>query len=109
MENQKSKKILIISLVIILLIVLVIVVVLNKKDNLKTENQGEDVKAQSIIQELKEEIIQENSKVSVGEYVIPKEKDFTWENVEGGVAITGYTGVHKTIKIPEKLNGKKED
>lgn len=39
-------------------------------------------------------------------YTTPEESDFTWEEVENGVAITQYTGKYKNVDIPDTLGGK---
>ena len=48
----------------------------------------------------------ENAKADVGEYVTPAEADFTWEEVDGGVSVTGYSGEARAIIIPAQLGGK---
>lgn len=49
---------------------------------------------------------EENSSVKVGKYKVPDESDFSWEDVEGGVVITEYTGTDKSVEIPSKIDGK---
>ena len=112
MENQKSKKtlvILAISIAIIVLIVTVLVLALGKKDNTEPEKQNEVVESGNEIENFMDKISEagkENSKVDVGKYVIPEENDFIWEEVEGGVAITKYTGEAIAVEVPEKLDEK---
>ncbi len=53
-----------------------------------------------------ESVGKENAKADVGEYVTPAEADFTWEEVDGGVSVTGYSGEARAIIIPAQLGGK---
>ncbi len=46
-----------------------------------------------------------NSKNKVGKYVKPKESAFVWEYVDGGIAITEYTGTDKAVIVPDTLGG----
>lgn len=53
-----------------------------------------------------DETAKENSKNKVGDYVKPDESAFSWEDVDGGVAITEYKGTDKAVIVPETLAGK---
>lgn len=48
----------------------------------------------------------ENAGKDAGEYVTPDEADFLWEDVDGGVMITGYFGDATAVRIPSQLGGK---
>lgn len=52
-----------------------------------------------------ESVAEENSKADVGKYATPSESAFTWEDTDGGVMLTGYTGEDTAIIIPEQLGG----
>lgn len=58
------------------------------------------------IEEEISKMAEENSSVKVGKYKVPSESDFYWEDVDGGVVITEYTGTEKSVEIPSKLDGK---
>ena len=63
---------------------------------------------QQKIDEVQEQIDNTNSKNSnerIGTYVTPDESSFSYEKVENGVAVTGYSGTEKAIVIPESLGG----
>ena len=52
------------------------------------------------------EIAESNANVEVEKYITPAESAFTYEECEGGVAITGYSGDDKAITVPESIGGK---
>ncbi len=58
------------------------------------------------IEEEISKMAEENSSVKVGKYKVPSESDFYWEDVDGGVVVTEYTGTEKSVEIPSKLDGK---
>lgn len=49
---------------------------------------------------------QQNSQASIGNYKTAKEQDFAFEDVEGGVKITSYTGDVEALQVPSTLGGK---
>lgn len=53
-----------------------------------------------------DDIAEENKNVDVGTYVTPDESCFSWEDADGGVAITEYTGTDMAVIIPATLDGK---
>lgn len=61
-------------------------------------------KIESIQSEI-EAIASENADADIGQYVTPDASCFTCEQVDGGVAITGYTGEAHAITVPEVLAG----
>lgn len=64
------------------------------------------VEEQEDVFEQMESVAAENSAQSVGTYSVPAETDFLWEDIEGGVALTGYTGTITAVEIPAHLDGK---
>ena len=56
--------------------------------------------------DIMESIAEENSDADVSSYVMAAESDLTWEEVEGGVSITGYTGADTAIELPAQISGK---
>ena len=48
----------------------------------------------------------ENASVEMKEYVLAGEGDFSYEETENGVKITGYTGTETFLQIPDKIGGK---
>lgn len=52
-----------------------------------------------------ESIGSENAGQDVGSYAEGSDADFTWETVEGGVAITAYTGTATAVTVPAQLGG----
>ena len=55
--------------------------------------------------DIMESIAEENSDADVSSYVMAAESDLTWEEVEGGVSITGYTGADTAIELPAQISG----
>ena len=64
------------------------------------------VENQNDIFEQIEDVAQNNAQAEVGKYVLVTEADLNWEDVENGVAITGYTGTHTAVEIPAQVGGK---
>lgn len=91
----------IIALLVCLILALTMVGCGKDKTN-DDELQNDIDKVQSQIDNTAEE----NSKNKVGKYVTPDESAFVFEDVTGGVAITGYSGSDKAIIIPDTLGGK---
>lgn len=61
------------------------------------------------IQDIQKEMDEQgkkNTNAKIEKYMKPEETDFSWEEVEDGVAITEYTGTDTAIYLPEKLDGK---
>ena len=71
----------------------------------KEEAENIDEEINDVHQQL-EDIAEENKDAKVGDYVIPSEDDFYWEDVEGGVAVVNYYGAEPAIAIPDTLGGK---
>ncbi len=91
----------IISIVISITIILCLCTACDGKND--SEN---DIKTQiDDAEEKVEEIAQNSSKVDVGKYVLVSEDKFSYETVDGGVAITLYSGEDTAIIIPDKIAG----
>lgn len=80
-----------------------------KKEEIESEGNDMDQSQaghQDDIFDVIESIGQENSDAEVGNYEVPPEMDFIWEDVENGVALTRYTGTITAVQIPSQLGGK---
>lgn len=77
-----------------------------KKEEPKETNQAAVEEKQEDVFDIMESIAEENSDADVGSYVVAAEADLTWEEVEGGVSITGYTGADTAVEIPAQIAGK---
>lgn len=59
---------------------------------------------QGVLEQI-DDIGKENADVEIGEYQFVNEAELTWEETEGGVALTGYTGTATAIEFPTQVNG----
>lgn len=75
-------------------------------------DEAEELKSNTTVNEMQnalneiDEIAESNANVEVEKYITPAESAFTYEECEGGVAITGYSGDDKAITVPESIGGK---
>lgn len=61
---------------------------------------------QDEVSQIMESLATQNAAAEVGEYVLVEEADLSWEEVDGGVAITSYTGTATAIELPAQVDGK---
>lgn len=72
----------------------------------KVENNQETEQTFGDLQQDFDEIKEESVNSQVSEYVTPEETDFSWVEVEDGVAIERYHGTATAINVPAQLGGK---
>lgn len=105
------------AILIIGAVAVVLVMTKNKEDSnidemdsdtkIETSNKSEEntSELQDFLGDIEEQG-QQNSQVSIGEYQLAKEEDFTFEDIEGGVKITDYIGNVEVLEVPPTLGGK---
>lgn len=98
---SKSQK----SAISIILCAFMLVSFIGCNANNESEDAAELQSDINNVQSQIDEIVDENSQVEAGAYVTPDESCFSWEEVDDGVAVTGYIGQDTTIIIPEQLGG----
>lgn len=122
---KKEKGIGLVAFIIIFVAILIIgavavvLVMTNDKDEEKSDKKDSGTKIETSnkkddedtngVQDFLGDISQQgqqNSQTSIGNYKTAKEQDFTFEDVEGGVKITKYTGDIEALQVPATLGGK---
>lgn len=76
------------------------------KQEIKEEGNEKLEQVLGDVQDEINEIKEQSSNTAISEYVTPAETDFSWTEVEGGVALDGYHGEAIAIYVPAQLGGK---